>query len=56
MLVEVTPKMAAALMSSPARRILLPLSQQSVEIVSMQREPLPHLVQTVFEAKRIYVH
>ncbi|MBW2096869.1 MAG: DUF3842 family protein, partial [Deltaproteobacteria bacterium] len=29
----------------PARKILIPLSQERVEIVGMSREPLPHLVQ-----------
>jgi hypothetical protein len=49
MLGEVTPKMAAAVTSSPAVKILLPLSQESVEIVGVQKEPLPHLVQAVVE-------
>ena len=45
MLGEITPKMAEAVASSPARKILLPLSQEPVEIVGQSREPLPHLVQ-----------
>ena len=49
MLGEVTPKMAAAVTSSPATKILLPLSQESVEIVGLQKEPLPHLVQEAVE-------
>ncbi|MFH1992137.1 MAG: DUF3842 family protein [Pseudomonadota bacterium] len=51
MLGEVTPKMAEAVMSSPAIKILLPLSQESVEIVGLQKEPLPHLVRAVVEEK-----
>ena len=47
MLGEVTPKMAMAISSSPARKILIPLSQERVEIVGMSKEPLPHLVQKV---------
>ena len=49
MLGEVTPRIAEAVMSSPALKILLPLSQERVEIVGLQKEPLPHLVQTVVE-------
>ena len=49
MLGEVTPKMAEAVMSSPALKILLPLSQEKVEIVSVIKDPLPHMVQTIVE-------
>lgn len=52
MLGEVTPKMAEAIMSSPARKILLPLSQEMVEIVGISEEPLPHLVQQAVERIR----
>jgi hypothetical protein len=51
MLGEVTPLMAEAVMSSTAIKILLPLSQERVEIVGILKEPLPHLVQTVVEGK-----
>ena len=49
MLGEVTPKMAEAVTSSPAIKILLPLSQESVEIVGVVKEPRPHLVQDAVE-------
>ena len=49
MLGEVTPKMAEAVTSSPAVKILIPLSQESVEIVGVVKEPLPHLVQEAVE-------
>jgi len=49
MLGEVTPQIAEAVMSSPAIKILLPLTQERVEIVGLQKEPLPHLVQAVVE-------
>jgi hypothetical protein len=45
MLGEITPRTAEAIASNPARKILLPLSQEPVEIVGQSREPLPHLVQ-----------
>lgn len=43
MLGEVTPRMAEAVTSSPAQKILLPISQEPVEIVGIADEPLPHL-------------
>jgi hypothetical protein len=51
MLGEVTPKMAEAVMSSRAIKILLPLNQEKVEIVGVEKEPLPHMVQVVVEEK-----
>jgi len=45
MLGEVTPKIAAAIGASPAYKILLPLTQERLEIVGVSREPLPHLVE-----------
>ncbi len=49
MLGEVTPAMAAAVSSSPALKILLPLSQENADIVGVVKEPLPHLVQAAVE-------
>ncbi len=49
MLGEVTAKMAEAIMSSSARKVLLPLSQEMVEIVGTLEEPLPHLMQQAVE-------
>jgi len=49
MLGEVTPRMAEAVMSSPAAKVLLPLSQEHVDIIGIFREPLPHLVQEAVE-------
>jgi len=51
MLGEVTPRIAEAVTSCPALKILLPLSQENVEIVGVQREPLPHMVLAVVEDK-----
>jgi len=47
MLGEVTPKMTQAVMSSPALKILLPFAQESVVLVGVVSEPLPHMVQSV---------
>jgi hypothetical protein len=47
MLGEVSPRMAEAVTSCKALKILLPLSQERVEIIGVSKEPLPHLVQMV---------
>ena len=47
MMGELTPKMAAAIASAPAPKILLPLTQEKVEIVGLSPEPLPHLVEKI---------
>ncbi|MBA4373055.1 MAG: hypothetical protein C0402_09385 [Thermodesulfovibrio sp.] len=52
MLGEVTAKMAAAIIASVAKKILLPLNQEGVEIVSVSKEPLPHLVDTLISRIR----
>jgi hypothetical protein len=49
MLGEVTPRMAEAVTSSRASKILLPLSQEDVTLVGIAAEPLPHLVQEAVE-------
>ena len=49
MLGELTPKMAEAVMSSSAVKLLLPLSQENVEVIGLAKEPLPHLVQALLE-------
>jgi hypothetical protein len=51
MLGEITPKMAEAVMSSPAPKIFLPLSQEPVVLVGVTVEPLPHLVQQLVYKK-----
>ncbi len=49
MLGEVTPRMAEAITSSRAPKILLPLSQEDVTLVGIAAEPLPHMVQQMVE-------
>ena len=49
MMGEVTSKMAEAVSSAPARKILLPLSQENVAIVGTLSIPLPHLIDEVIE-------
>ncbi len=49
MLGEVTAKMASAIVSSAARTILLPLNQEGIEVVGVNKEPLPHLIEEVIK-------
>jgi hypothetical protein len=49
MLGELTPRMAEAVSSSAAPKLLLPLAQESVTIVGTTAEPLPHLVQQLVQ-------
>jgi hypothetical protein len=49
MLGELTPKIAEAVMSSSAKKFLLPLSQEQVDIIGLAKEPLPHLVERLIE-------
>lgn len=44
MLGELTPLMAAAVSQSKALKMLLPIGRNRVEIVGVQQEPLPHLI------------
>ncbi|HMK56179.1 MAG TPA: DUF3842 family protein [Dissulfurispiraceae bacterium] len=45
MLGELTPRMAEAISSSPARKFLLPLNQEQAEVIGVAKEPLPHLIE-----------
>lgn len=45
MMGEVTPKMAEELCSCRARKIIIPLIQEHLDIVGITGEPLPHMVQ-----------
>lgn len=44
MLGELTPKMAEAIASSRAEKLLMAISQERLEIIGVAKEPLPHLV------------
>lgn len=47
---EVTPVMAEAIAGCPAKKVLLPLSQDNVEVVGVHKAPLPHLVDELIES------
>lgn len=49
MMGEVTPKIAEAVASSPATKLLIPLSQENVEIAGVSGVPLPHLIETLIQ-------
>jgi len=49
MMGEVTPLMAEAVCSADAKKILLPLTQENVEIVGISGLPLPQLVDELLD-------
>jgi hypothetical protein len=49
MMGEVTPSMAEAVAASPARKFLIPISQENIEIVGLTPTPLPPLIETLIE-------
>jgi len=49
MMGEVSPAIAAAVASAPAPKLLLPLTQEPVEIMGVAPEPLPPLVESLIE-------
>ncbi len=49
MMGEVTPKMAEAVANSPAKKLLIPLSQENIEVVGISSVPLPHLIENIIE-------
>lgn len=44
MMGEITPEMAAAVVASPARKFLLPVSQPHVELIGIREAPLAELL------------
>ncbi|MEO5355747.1 MAG: DUF3842 family protein [Nitrospirae bacterium YQR-1] len=49
MMGELTPKMAQGIAESKAKKILLHLNQEGIEVVGGAREPLPHQVDCLIE-------
>lgn len=47
MMGEVTPKMAAAVSGCKAIKLILPISQENVDVIGISDDPLPHLVDTL---------
>lgn len=49
---EITPRMAGAVMESPAPKILLPLHRENVHLMHFsEKEPLPHQAMAIAETK-----
>ena len=51
MMGEMTAGMAAAVARSPAIKLILPLTQEAVEVIGVSPEPLPHLVDHLVEKR-----
>jgi len=49
MMGEVTPMMAESVSGSPAKKILIPLSQENVYVVGVSSIPLPHMIDALIE-------
>jgi hypothetical protein len=49
MLGELTPKMASAIASCKAKKLLLPLSQENIEVVAVSQIPLPRLIEIMVQ-------
>jgi hypothetical protein len=47
MMGEVTPRMAEAVASCAAVKLILPISQENVDVIGASSDPLPHLVDTL---------
>lgn len=52
MLGELTPKMAEAIASSDAKKILLPLNQEGIYVIGVEKEPLPHMIENFIDTIR----
>ena len=49
MMGEVTLKMAEAVANSSAKKMLIPLTQENIEIIGLLPTPLPHLIETLLQ-------
>jgi NAD(P)-dependent dehydrogenase (short-subunit alcohol dehydrogenase family) len=51
MMGELTPRMAEAIAAARGLKLLLPLTQERIEIVGLKPEPLPHLVEHIVSTR-----
>ncbi|MDL1963789.1 MAG: DUF3842 family protein [Deltaproteobacteria bacterium] len=49
MMGEITPKIAEAVASSPTKKLLIPLTQENVEIVGLSSIPLPRFIESLIQ-------
>jgi hypothetical protein len=47
MMGEVTPKIAEAVSGCAAPKLILPISQENVDLIGVSDDPLPHMVETL---------
>jgi hypothetical protein len=52
MLGELTPRMAEAIVLSNAKKFLLPLNQEGVNVIGVEKEPLPHMIEKIVDIVR----
>ena len=52
MLGELTVRMAEAISSSDAKKVLLPLNQEGIDLIGVEKEPLPHMIEKIIEIMR----
>lgn len=52
MLGEMTVRMAEAIASSDAKKILLALNQEGIDVIGVEKEPLPHMIEKIVESIR----
>jgi len=55
MLGELTAKMAEVITNSKARKLLIPIYRGNIDIVGLETEPLPHLVEALIVQMKRYV-
>jgi len=52
---ELTAKMAKRVVTSKARKILLPIHRNNIDLVGMRTEPLPHMVEELVIQMKQYI-
>lgn len=52
MLGEMTVRMAEAIVLSEAKKHLLSLNQEGIDVIGVEKEPLPHMVERIVESVR----
>ncbi len=56
MLGELTPEMATAISMSSAKKFLLPFTQENIEVIGIEQEPLPHMIDKLIEKLEEYIN
>ncbi len=55
MLGELTPQIAAAIANSKARKMLLPIHRNNIDVIGLKAEPLPHLIDRLLAQIKKYM-